>query len=459
MGGMQRFRSSDPDQLLLLPTDMRQWLPEDDLVYFIIDVVGEVDLSAIYKAYDHRRGGGPAYEPRLMVSLLLYAYCVGLPSSRRIEQATYHSIPFRILTGGLHPDHDTIAAFRQRHLKALAALFVQVLRLCQQAGLVKLGHVSLDGTKVTANASKHKAMSYQRITKKIEELEGEVEVLLNQAQRIDAVEDAEHGRGHRRDDLPKELRFREQRLKRLRQAKEALEARARDEAQAQRPEYEEKKAAWESRKGPRGRPPKEPSDQPDAKCQYNFTDAESRIMPQGKTNFVQGYNCQAAADAHAQIIVATQVSQQSPDQPQLPEMVERIKANLDGAVPKKLSADAGYFSQTNVECLEGHDIDAYLATGRQAHGDKPPPVPRGRIPAHATVKQRMARKLQTIKGKRVYSQRKHIVEPPFGQIKEARGLRRFSLRGLANVGAEWDLWTLTHNLLKLFRSGGLPATA
>jgi hypothetical protein len=303
-------------------------------------------------------------------------------------------------------------------------------------------------------------MSYQRITKRIDELEAEVEALLAEAQRVDAAEDAEHGRGHKGDDLPQELRRREQRLVRLRQAKQALEQRAQAEAEAQRPNYEQKKAAWEARPGNRRGPaPQEPCSAPDPKSQYNFTDPESRILPQGKKTFVQGYSCQAAVDAQAQIIVATQVSVQSADQPQLPEMVARLEANLEGALPRVLSADAGYFSEANVACLQERGIDAYIATGRQAHGEAPPPPPRGRIPAQATVKQRMARKLRTAKGRRLYAMRKHIAEPPFGQIKEARHLRRFSLRGLANATAEWDLWTLTHNLLKLFRSGWSPAGA
>lgn len=280
----KRFRSYDPDQLFLLPVDMKEWLPEDDLVYFIMDVVGTLDLRPIYRTYDHSRGGQPAYEPKMMVSLLLYSYCIGITSSRKIEQATYHWVPFRILAANQHPDHDSIADFRKRHLKALGGLFVEVLRLCQKAGLVKLGHVSLDGTKVKANASRHKAMSYGRMEKKIVELREEVDRLLVKAESIDAEEDALYGKGKRGDELPEELRFKESRLRKIEEAKKALEEEARAEAEARRAEYEEKKKAHDTKKGRRGRPPEPPSDKPGAKSQRNFTDPDSRIMPAGGQN-------------------------------------------------------------------------------------------------------------------------------------------------------------------------------
>ena len=453
MDNATRFRPYEPDQLLLLPADMKDWLPEDDLVYFLLDVVGQLDLSPIYQSYDGSQGGQPPYDPRMMVHLLLYGYCVGVVSSRQIEKATYHSVPFRILSAGQHPDHDTIATFRQRHLAALSGLFVQVLRLCQKAGLVKLGHVSLDGTKVQANASKHKAMSYGRMEKKASELRAEVDALLAQAQAVDAAEDGRYGQGQRGDELPKELRFKQSRLAKIEAAKVALEAEAGAEAEAQQPEYEAKKAAWEDR-GRRGRPPKEPTPEPEAKRQHNFTDPESRIMPAG-SSFVQGYNCQIAVDEKAQVVVAAHVTQHCNDKQEVVPLLAELKANTGGQTPRRCSADAGYFSEDNMEALEADHIDPYIATGRQAHGDKPLPI-RGRIPQQATVKERMGRKLRTVKGRATYSKRKHIVEPPFGQIKEARGFRRFSLRGLVKVDFEWDLICLTHNLLKLFRSGWTP---
>lgn len=450
----KKFRSYDPDQLFLLPPDMKKWLPEDDLVYFIMDVVESLDLRPIYGCYDRFKGGQPAYEPRMMVSLLLYSYCIGVTSSRKIEQATYHSAPFRILAANQHPDHDSIADFRKRHLKALAGLFVEVLRLCQKAGLVKLGHVSLDGTKVKANASRHKAMSYGRMEKKAAELREEVDRLLVKAESIDAEEDALYGKGKRGDELPEGLRFKESRLRKIEEAKKALEEEVSAEAEARRAEYEEKKKAHDTKKGRRGRPPKPPSDKPEAKSQRNFTDPDSRIMPAGgQNNFIQGYNCQAAVDEKAQVIVASNVTQEPNDKKQVQPVLARLEENTGGKKPRKLSADSGYFSEANCKSLEDNSIDAYIATEKQKHSETPPALPRGRIPKNATLKERMARKLRTIKGRCTYSKRKQIAEPVFGQIKEVRGFRRFSFRGFHNCRAEWDLVCLTHNLLKLFRSG------
>ena len=440
-----KFRSYDPDQLFLLPPDIKSWLPEDDLAYFIIDVVNRLDLREITKTYDSSRGQ-PAYHPRMMTSLLFYAYCKGVASSRQIEQATYHSIPFRVVTANQHPDHDTIAAFRQRHLKALADLFVQVLQLCRKAGLIKLGHVSLDGTKVNANASKHKAMSYGRMEKKAEELRQEVERLLSQAQEADGNEDRLYGKGKREKELPEELRFRQSRLKKIEEAMQALEEDARAEAEIKRREQEGKK------NGP-GRPPQSPSDKPHPKKQRNFTDPESRIMPgKGSKDFIQGYNCQIAVDEEAQVIVSSDVTQESNDKKQLRPLMESLEKNLGGSTPKVVSADSGYFSESNCQSLQDKGIDGFIATGKYKHG-KPPSPPRGRIPKKATIKDRMTRKLRTTMGRSTYSKRKQIVEPVFGQIKEIRSFRRFSFRGHGKCRSEWDLVCLTHNLLKLFRSG------
>ena len=461
MKNQRRFKPYQPNQLFLLPPDMKQWLPEDHLVYFIMDVVGQLDLDAIYRCYDSSKGGQPPFDPRMMVALLFYSYCIGLPSSRKIEKATYERVAFRILTADQHPDHDTVADFRKRHLKALGGLFVDVLRLCQQVGLVKLGHVSLDGTKVKANASKHKAMSYGRMEKKVEELEAEVKRLLGEAQAVDDAEDAEYGKGKRGDELPKDLRFKQDRLRKIREAMESLEQQAKAEADAKRRQIRQKEQSLKEQGiKRRGKKPKEPTDDPDPKAQRNFTDPESRIMKDGSSkSFEQAYNCQAAVDEESQIIVATNVTQQTNDKQQVEPMVESIKDNTDGDKPEKLSADTGYFSESNIEYLEGEQIDSYVATGRDKHGDPPQRPPRGRIPDDLTKKERMARKLRTKKGRETYSRRKAIVEPVFGQIKEARGFRRFSLRGLGNVMCEWDLICLTHNLLKLFRSGLTPKLA
>lgn len=454
-----RFRPYDRDQLLLLPQDMREWLPEGDLAYFIPDVVETLDLRAILADYDGSQGGKPPYHPAMMVSLLLYGYCVGVASSRRIEEATYRDVGFRVVAADQHPDHDTIAEFRKRHLNALAGLFVQVLALCRESGLVKMGHVSLDGTKVRANASKHKAMSYGRMEAREAELEAIVARLLAEAQRVDDEEDARYGKGKRGEELPNELRHRQSRLKKIREAKRALEQEAKVAAEQRRRELaEQEKKRAESGEKRRGRAPKPPSDKPSPKAQRNFTDPDSRIMKDGATkSFEQCYNAQAAVDAEAQVIVATNVTQQTNDKQQVKPLIEKTKANTGGEAPKQASADNGYFSEENVAYLEAEEIDPYVATGRQKHSDRIEAAPRGRIPKNATVKERMTRKLRTIRGRCTYSKRKQIVEPVFGQIKGARGFRQFLLRGLDNVSAEWDLICLTHNLLKLFRSGWSPA--
>jgi transposase len=456
-----QFKPYQPNQLLLLQPDMRQWLPEDDLSYFIMDVVNELDLSAIYQSYDSSKGGQPPFAPKMMTSLLLYAYCVGIPSSRKIEKATYYQIPFRVIAADQHPDHDTIAEFRKRHLKALSGLFVQALLLCRQVGLVKLGHVSLDGTKVKANASKHKAMSYGRMEKKAEELEGEVKRLLAEAQAVDDAEDARYGKDKRGDELPKELRFKQDRLRKIKEAMKSLEADSKAEADGKREEIRLKEQTLEKEGRKRkGKKPKDPSGKPEPKAQRNFTDPESRIMKEGASkSFEQAYNCQAAVDEESQIIVATNVTQQANDKQQLEPLVEEIKKNTDGETPEKLSADNGYFSESNVEYLEGEGVDGYIATNRQKHGDAPELAGCGRIVKDATKQEGMTRKLRTKKGRETYSKRKQIVEPVFGQIKETRGFRRFLLRGLENVSAEWDLICLTHNLLKLFRSGRMLKVA
>jgi transposase len=454
------FRPYSPEQLLLLPPDMARWLPEDHLVYFIRDVERQLDLSAIYGSYDGTQGGNPAYDPGMMTTLLIYAYCVGVVSSRKIERATYESIPFRVLTADQHPDHDTIAEFRRRHLEALAALFVQVLRLCRKAGLVKLGHVSLDGTKVRANASKHKAMSYGRMEKSVVELEGEVKRLLAEAEGTDTAEDNRYGRGRQDEALPEELRFKQSRLAKIKEAKEALEQEAREGAEAQRLEQAKKREDRDASGDHRGRPPKVPSEKPEGKAQRNFTDPDSRIMKDGATKaFEQCYNCQAAVDGDSQVIVATRVSQETNDKKELKPVVETLKKNLDGAKPKQLTTDNGYFSENNVTYLAEEQIDGYLATGRIKHGDQLPVAPRGRIPKEASIKERMARKLRTVKGRAIYAKRKEVSEPVFGQIKHVRGFRQFLLRGVDRVCGEWDLICLGHNVLKLFRSGWRPAIA
>jgi len=461
------FRAYNLDQRLLLPPDLRQWLPEGHLALFLLDVVDQLDLAAILDVYEQGDGRGqPPYHPVMMVTLLLYAYCTGKPSSRRIERATHEEVPYRVLAGDQHPDHDSIAAFRQRHLRALARLFVQVLQLCEAAGLVKLGHVALDGTKIKANASKHKAMSYERMGAKEKELEEEVGRLLEQAQQVDAAEEAEYGKGRRGDELPAELARRETRLRKIREAKAALEAEARARAEPAAAHAREKlaeRARCEAATGKKigGRPPQIPDPehaQPAPTAQRNFTDPESRIMKDGATKgFEQAYNAQAAVDSTAQIIVAATVTQEANDKQQLVPVLEQVQENC-GRLPAQVSADSGYFNSEQLTDEKLRNVDLYVPPDRQKHGTALE-TSRATVPADASVVDQMRHKLKTAAGQAVYKWRKAIVEPVFGQTKDARGFRRFSFRGLAKVAAEWDLIALTHNLLKLWRAQSRPLAA
>lgn len=461
------FRTDHLDQGLLLPPSLHDWLPEGHLARFIADVIGELDLGPIYRSYEGDGRGLAAYQPAMMVRLLLYGYCVGVVSSRKMERSTHEDVAFRYLSADTHPDHDTIAAFRKRHLEALAGLFVQALRLCQKAGLVKLGHVAIDGTKIKANASKHKAMSYERMNETEQRLQREVEELLRSAAAADEAEDAQYGKGKRGDELPEELARRESRLKKIRAAKAALEQEAKEKAERQRAEAEARIAErreQEARTGKKagGHDPKVPDPEqakPEAKAQRNFTDPDSRIMVDGanKGSFIQAYNAQAAVDSQSQVIVAAEITQQANDSRQLAPMIEQVEANT-GSKPEAVSADAGYWSEDNVSDERVAGVDLYIATGRQKHGEKVESA-HGPPPEEASVKQSMQHKLRTGAGHSIYKMRKAIVEPVFGQIKERRGFRRFSLRGVTEVSLEWKLICLTGNLLKLFRSGWSPQTA
>jgi len=463
----KRFRTDHLDQGLLLPPSLHDWLPERHLARFVAEVVETLDLQAIYGSYAGDGRGLAAYQPTMMVRVLLYGYCLGVVSSRKIERATYEDVGFRFLSADAHPDHDTIAAFRARHLSALAALFVQALRLCEKAGLVKLGHVAIDGTKIKANASKHKAMSYGRMTETEARLRQEVEALLRRAAEVDAAEDAQYGPGVRGDELPAELGRREVRLAKIREAKAALEQEAREQAVQQRAEAEAKiaaRAAQAAQAGKKvsGRAPEVPDPTtatPDPKAQRNFTDPESRIMPDGanKGSFIQAYNAQAAVDSHAQIVVAADITQQTNDSQQLVPLLAQVQANL-GRGPDAVSADAGYWSEANATAPGVAGINLHIATGRQTHGDPCGPIDEP-LAAHASAKEAMRHKLRTADGHAIYKRRKAIVEPVFGQTKERRGFRRFSFRGAVRVRAEWRLICLTGNLLKLFRAGWSPHPA
>ena len=462
------FLPDQVNQTLLFPPSLHDWLPEGHLARFLVDAVSALDLSAIYASYDEKDGRGQsAYAPAMMLRVLLYGYATGVYSSRKIEARSYEDVAFRYLCGDQHPDHDTIAEFRQRHLEALAGLFTQALLLCEKAGLVKLGHVAIDGTKIKANASKHKAQSYARMGQTEARLKAEIEALLAQAEATDAAEDAQYGKGRRGDELPEELRRRESRLQKIAAAKAELEQEAREKAEQERAEAEAKLAArrqQEERTGkkPRGREPKVPNPEqakPDPNAQRNFTDADSRIMPDGanKGSFLQGYNAQAAVDATAQVIVAADVTQETVDNHQLVPMLEQAKENL-GRKPDAASADTGYWSEANVSDERVAGIDLHIATGRDKHQEVVA-MASGPPPQGATVKEALRHKLRTEAGRAVYKMRKAIVEPVFGQIKEQRGFRRFSLRGLNNVRCEWKLVCAVSNLRKLFVSGWTPQTA
>jgi transposase len=508
------FLPDTMNQSLLMPPSLHDWVPEDDLARFVADVMSQLDLSAIYATYEQMDSRGrSAYAPEMMVRLLLYGYATGVTSSRQIETRTYRDIAFRFLSGDQHPDHDTIADFRRRHLDALAGLFTQALQLCEKAGLVKLGHVAIDGTKIKANASKHKAQSYERMGETEARLKSEIEALLAEAEAVDAAEDAKYGEGKRIDELPEDLKRRDDRLRKIQQAKAELEQEAREKAEQKRVEAEAKLAARreeEARTGKpaRGRDPEVPDPEqarPDPKAQRNFTDPESRIMPDGanKGSFMQGYNAQVAVDSTAQVIVAAEVTQDPNDKRQLVPMLAQTEENL-GRKPEKASADTGYFSEANVTDPRVAEIDLYVATGREKHGKTPEPVtsprpdeaepkvtlddaapnqappmeatstasngavPEGRIPTDSqpqgaaptgsppkepAPKEAMQKKLRTETGRAIYKMRKAIVEPVFGQIKEQRGIRRFRLRGLENVRKEWRLICTTFNLRKLYTAG------
>jgi transposase len=422
------YRPYVPEQDLLLPPSLRDWLPEDHLAYFVSDLIDQLDLSAITSGYDDDERGYPPYHPVMLTKVLVYAYCVGVFSSRKIQRRLIEDVPFRVLAAGNEPDFRTIADFRKRHLVALKGFFEQVLRLARELGAPRVGRVAVDGSKVKANASKHKAMSYGRMRDKEKQLRDEVKHLLAQAEAADAAEDAAYGADRRGDELPAELQRRESRLQRIREAKRALEKRAKEEA------------------ADAGQPAD--AAKPDPKAQYNFTDPESRIMhsPDG---FVQAYNVQVAVD-ELQLIVGQAVTQDTNDKQQLMPMITTIEQQ-SGATPTQLLADAGYCSDENLAGIAATTIDAYIATRKQKHGERPGPCPRGPLPTTATRIDRMARKLHTKTGAAVYAARKAIVEPVIGQIKHARGFRQFVLRGFEKVQGEWALVCTTHNILKLYR--------
>jgi transposase len=428
------FRDWDIEQLMMFPPSVEDFVPEEHVAHFVRNTVCEaLDLSAICNCYSQERGY-PAYHPVMMTALILYAYCQGIYPSRRIAKACRERVDFMAVTGMQRPDFRTISDFRKRHLAALGELFVEVLRLCREAGLVKLGHVALDGSKVKANASKHKAMSYKRMKQAEADLKAIVSGWFNKAEAADLRDDHEHGAEKSAEELPDWVREKQRRLQKIREARARLEAQA-----SASPKGEEKKSD-----GP-GRPSKNEPWTPKNSAQSNFTDPESRIM-KSHDGFIQGYNVQAAVDASSQVIVAQRLTNNASDQQQLAPMVAQIKGNTKRQA-QELSADAGYGSEDNLKELNRRHINGYIATGRQKHGESTATAERKvKLGTRAYA---MWQKLRQGGHRSRYRLRKQTVEPVFGQIKQARGFRQFLLRGLRKVSLEWSLICTAHNLLKL----------
>lgn len=451
VGVAKTFRPYDQGQVFLLPPSLDDWLPEDHTARFVSEIVDQsLDLEVIYESYEEA-SGGPPYDPLMMLKLLFYAYSIGVTSARGIERRCVTDVAFRWLAANQVPDYRSIARFRRRHLCVFEALFVQVLALCAQAGLVRLGRVALDGTKLRASASRHKAMSHSRLGPRIVEIEAQVADLLAEAEATDRAEDAEFGQDRRGDELPAELARRESRLVKLRAAKAAIEAEAAEKAAAKAAERAQAKGATEGEVATAAEAAASVA-VPDPKAQRNFTDPESRMM---KTNegFHYAYNAQAVVDEHSQVILAAEVTQSAGDVGQLFDMVDAADANLaaagvDGS-PALVLADAGYCSNDNLQKAAAGGVDMLIATGRLKRGERVPGAPRGPIPKDATARQRMARRLRTKAGRAHYARRKAIVEPVFGQIKVRQAGGHLRLRGLTGAQGEWTLHALCHNLRKL----------
>jgi transposase len=468
-GGHKNYRAWDAQQNSQEPVSPRDALPEDDLVFFLLDLIPQIDLTPFHQYYARELRGQPPFDVTMMVTLLVYAYAVGVCSSRRIAAACERNLAFRAVVGNDPPDFRTISDFRKIHRVAFRPLFLEVLRLAGEMGLVKLGNLSTDGTKMGANASRHKAMSYGYMNKEITRLEAEIEQLLQRAEQLDAEQDAALG-SRRGDELPEELKRREERLAKIREAKARLEAEAHAHAEEEQRRRDEEQAQREAEgRKRRGKPPAPIDPTPEDKAQTNFTDPEAKIMKQSNKGFDYSYNAQAVVDSADQIIVAAEVTIEANDKQQAVPMACAALENLNAAgiarpkaadgTPTRIpnTADNGYFSEQAVEGLEKLGLDPHLATGRQKHHDaavaSEPVVPS----AKARLKDKMQEKLRSAAGKALYAARKQIVEPVFGMIKSARGIRKFLLRGLAKVSCEWQLICLTHNLLKIWRRVGSVA--
>lgn len=438
------FRPYSLDQVYLLPPSLNDWLPQRHLARFIVEVTGELDLGLLLSRYrTASRRGAPAYHPLLMLRLLLYAYCIGKRSSRQIEQAVVNELAFRYLTAGQQPDHDTIAAFRRENLEALSELFGQVLRLCQSAGLVRLGAVAIDGTKMRANADRNQTRRYQQLEEEERKLDEKVQQILVEAEQVDQEEDTRYGQGGKAEALPEELATVEARLEKIRAAKQKLAQAAAERAEAARQEREAN-GGQHANNAAKKRYQRATKPVQEANPQYNLTDPDSKIIKNPAGGYLQGYNAQAAVDGAGQVIVAAEVAGEAADQTQLVPMVKAVKTEV-GEAASVILADAGYFSIEALqdEALQGQKVlvspESRLA--RQ----------QGRIRIRHELAERMRAELGSGPGQQLYRQRAGIVEPVFAYIKQARGIRGFLMRGLTAVRAEWRLVCLTHNLLKLRR--------
>lgn len=445
-----------------MPQYVQEVLGADHLACFFVELARVLDFSPILKSYTNDCGR-PAYHPVMMTLLLMYAYAVSVTSSRELERRCETDLAFRYIAGGARPDHDTLCAFRVRHLAAFKALFRETLRVAREMGVLKLGHLSIDGTKMKANASKHKAMSYGRMDEAMKKLDEQVDRLLSEAEAIDAEEERRFGKGRRGDELPKELSDPATRLEKLKAAKQRLEAATKVELAVEKLERHDKiqeskeeleRQAREKAQA-EGKNPEEAK--PDPKAQRNFTDPDSRIMPKGN-GFEQAYNAQLAVDAKTQLITAEEVIQTPVDVRQMDPMVAQTIENT-GMTPKEVSADAGYFCQADIEAVQARGSECFVPPRRSKHGEQPPPAPRGRLPKGSTFKERMAHKLRTQRGREAYARRKVTVEPVIGQLKRGT-LARFSMRGLFKVRSEFSFACAVHNLKKLWRMGlALPVPA
>jgi transposase len=461
----KNYRPWDAEQSRQQPVSPQDALPEDDLVFFLLDLIPQLEISTFHDHYARERRGQPPFDVTMMVTLLVYAYSVGVCSSRRIAAACQRNLAFRAIVGNDPPDFRTISDFRKIHTTAFRPLFLEVLRLAGEMGMIQLGNLSTDGTKMGANASRHKAMSYGYMTKEIERLGAEIDRLLQQAEKLDAEQDAALG-SRRGDELPEELKRREDRLAKIREAKARLEAEARARADQEQERRDDEQARREAEgRQRRGKEPAPVNAIPEDKAQTNFTDAQAKIMKQSNKGFDYSYNAQAVVDAAEQIIVAAEVTNAANDKEQAVPMARAGLDNLKAAgieppraadgtpIPIPNTADAGYFSEKAVGDLESMGIDPHIAIGRQKHHETPVPAEPAVPSAGVSAKEKMKEKLGSAAGKAIYAARKHIVEPVFGMIKSARGIRRFLLRGLEKVSGEWQLICLTHNLLKIWRRG------